>query len=1254
MAIYYVKTAGNDSLNGLSDANAWATLAKVGAATFVAGDSVLLNKGGTWRGVLTVHNSGSSGSYITYGAYGTGNAPRILGSKVSTGWANTATNIWKSNTTFTNPDLLNEYTARPGTGTDLGGCGIYFENTGGTKTWGTYKNSTAAFTAEYDWTWSANYIYVYAASSPTTRYTAVEVPQRGHIINLSLKQYITISGINLFYSGRDCVSYDVNGSTMRVLTGLIIENCEIGYVSTKGSGAGYGVEAIYSTMIVRGCDIHDCGRRALSFHLYGTPTVSNVLIENNYFHDGFHTTGPDFSIGNYGGGTYTNFTIRRNRFYDPVGVATFYPYGSNLMFMQRENSAASIGNFYIYSNIFINPQQAAIQLEYTNNPIYVYNNTFYGHNSTVTGNTAHVWVDGTNGGNTSVKVKNNAFYSSLSYETGGAGCELFAAQAQVNTAIDADYNLYYRTSNSLRIVEWESHYVYHMNEIASIRTNLGWETHSPTPANPNFVTPGTDFHLQAGSPAINAGVYLVDVAVDFTGTARTNPPSIGAYDYIAAAPVVPTVTTTSITNISTTTATGGGNVTSDGGASVTVRGVCWSTSANPTTANSKTTDATGTGVFVSSLSGLTLNTLYHVRAYATNSVGTSYGSDVTFTTAASILVNSITLSAAGAATTITTYHGTLQVSASVLPVNATNPAYTWSITNGSGTASISAGGLVSALTNGTVTVVATANDGSGVTGTYGLTLSNQVAPPVLVNSITVTAANGDIGIATFHGTLQMSASVLPVNATNQTYTWSITNQTGSATISAGGLVTAVSDGNVLVVATANDSGAVQGTHSLILSNQTPIILVSSITITSAGGATTINTKGGTLQMSAAVLPANANDKTYTWSVVYGTGQATITNGGLVTAQANGTVTVKATANDSSGYVGSFVVTILNQADIPLQRYIRKSTYRGYTPTDIKVRTTVPEAASIARNATTVDFANITVTKIANAIGSSSHLISVLCRSNLVNKWAGFSPYLRSVVGGVLAHNKPTMCKAGDFAGYNHNAATPHYESTTHASDVWIIPGEIVHFAPTVNIGELKYIGGDIIGHSDCVGIALTVWDGTTLVASQVINLATAKDVIYPDATITGGSSDKTYTVKLYLVNSLSSFDYTLSGVVCQVTELANYTKAVRLKQGTAGVLSSPPGWAISGTPISLNLTTGSIAFQGLHNTTYSGHLTVTAYISDWLGNKITDDTVLWTGTYSGNYGIVIGNVVIWKLGGITKALPIPGYGYTATVYVNPT
>ena len=95
--------------------------------------------------------------------------------------------------------------------------------------------------------------------------------------------------------------------------------------------------------------------------------------------------------------------------------------------------------------------------------------------------------------------------------------------------------------------------------------------------------------------------------------------------------VLPTITTTAISDISFTTAIGGGNATNDGGATITARGICWNTTQNPTIANNKTTDGNGTGIFTSTIAELSENTTYYVRAYATNSKGTAYGNEVSFT-----------------------------------------------------------------------------------------------------------------------------------------------------------------------------------------------------------------------------------------------------------------------------------------------------------------------------------------------------------------------------------------------------------------------------------------------------------------------------------------------------------------------------------------------------------------------------------------------------------------------------------------------
>ena len=112
---------------------------------------------------------------------------------------------------------------------------------------------------------------------------------------------------------------------------------------------------------------------------------------------------------------------------------------------------------------------------------------------------------------------------------------------------------------------------------------------------------------------------------------------------------LPVVSTAVITDVTSTTARAGGDVTNDGGQNITAKGVCWSTTPNPTIAlSTKTVDGTGPGPFSSNITGLTTGTTYYVRAYATNMLGTSYGNEAGFvaTTAPTLAVLS-TLNAVG-------------------------------------------------------------------------------------------------------------------------------------------------------------------------------------------------------------------------------------------------------------------------------------------------------------------------------------------------------------------------------------------------------------------------------------------------------------------------------------------------------------------------------------------------------------------------------------------------------------------------------
>ena len=181
-----------------------------------------------------------------------------------------------------------------------------------------------------------------------------------------------------------------------------------------------------------------------------------------------------------------------------------------------------------------------------------------------------------------------------------------------------------------------------------------WSTsQNPTIAN-SKTTDGTgsgSFTSSITGLTPGATYYIRAYATNSIGTAYGNQVTTTTIT------VLPTLTTTALSAITSTTATSGGNIASDGGAVVTVRGVCWSTSQNPTIANSKTTDGTGSGSFTSSITGLTPGATYYIRAYATNSIGTAYGNQVTTTTTTTTALPTLTTTALSAITATTATSG---------------------------------------------------------------------------------------------------------------------------------------------------------------------------------------------------------------------------------------------------------------------------------------------------------------------------------------------------------------------------------------------------------------------------------------------------------------------------------------------------------------------------------------------------------------------------------------------------------------------
>lgn len=172
-----------------------------------------------------------------------------------------------------------------------------------------------------------------------------------------------------------------------------------------------------------------------------------------------------------------------------------------------------------------------------------------------------------------------------------------------NGAMITEKGIVWSTQNNPTIADFKTNQV---NSLSS--TGIFYS------ANISNLTPNTKYYYRAYG--INsAGVGYGDVKEALTKS------------------TTPSVTTAQLSSVTSNSAISGGNVTSDGGQTVTARGIVWSTSPGPITAlTTKTVNGSGTGSFSATMTGLSPNTVYYVRSYATNALGTSYGNELSFTT----------------------------------------------------------------------------------------------------------------------------------------------------------------------------------------------------------------------------------------------------------------------------------------------------------------------------------------------------------------------------------------------------------------------------------------------------------------------------------------------------------------------------------------------------------------------------------------------------------------------------------------------
>jgi hypothetical protein len=437
------------------------------------------------------------------------------------------------------------------------------------------KSTKAGCTSQGDFFYDADTdrLYIYSTSNPATAYSGFMELATGttdsYVIGGSAKNYITIDGISIKYSGGHGMKF--NGSD-----NLTVKNCNVSYVGgayiTGTTRYGNGIEGwsdvtnatiqdntvsqtydegitvqgdgsdTRTNVTIQRNTIDRCGRGIAISTLGGTPTVSSVYVDNNTITNsglGWATPAisngqgiaillntPQCTSGYVRGNTITTTASGTS----PIGQGISLGAGtweiSRNKISDTHNSAiraAGDPTLTIAYNIITdsNTNKAIYSTgDDTNaNPTVIYNNTMFSSDAY----SGMLIALGTNGGYgvTNHTLKNNIFYTTDT----NSDAILYVSDSSTATL---DNNLYYRP-NAGDLIRWSNTTTYTQAQWANYKTASSQDAHSPTPADPLFVST-TNFHLQPTSPARRAGVN-VGLTTDFAGRLVKDPPDIGAYQY---------------------------------------------------------------------------------------------------------------------------------------------------------------------------------------------------------------------------------------------------------------------------------------------------------------------------------------------------------------------------------------------------------------------------------------------------------------------------------------------------------------------------------------------------------------------------------------------------------------------------------------------------------------------------------------------------------------------------------------------------
>jgi uncharacterized protein (TIGR02145 family) len=564
---------------------------------------------------------------------------------------------------------------------------------------------------------------------------------------------------------------------------------------------------------------------------------------------------------------------------------------------------------------------------------------------------------------------------------------------------------------------------------------------------------------------------------------------------------LPTISTNSISSISSTAATSGGNVSSDGGSTVTARGIVYNNLQNPTTSDNFTNNGTGTGSFISVVTGLSASTLYYIRAYATNSVGTAYGNQLSFTTSVPTIA------------TVTTLGATM--------ITASSASLEGEVLSDGGSAVTAKGMAYSAINANPTISNSTTNNGSG-TGYFLSSLSGL--SPTTVYYVRAYATN-NLGTA-YGNTVNFTTYGLPtVSTTNVTNVFSTSASTGGNVTSSGGLgvnargIAYGTSSNPTVANNTTNDGSGTGTFLTFLSGLNASTLYYARAYASNALGTSYGNQVSFTTSSPTLATVNTNSVTsigMNGAVVEGN---IVSNGGVAVTMrgvAYGTMNNPTTSNSvvtAGGGTGVFAISLsgltnvtaynvrayaINSVGTAYGNQISFSTISLPTVTTTTVSGILSTQATSGGNVTSSGGGSVTARGVAYGTSQNPTTLGLTTVNGsgtgvFTSSMAGLSPTTLYYVRAYATTSAGTAY--GSQVSFT-TTAVPFICGTNTVSDV---DGNVYN---TVQIGAQcwtqsnlkvsKYRNGDNIS----TGLGNTVWSNTTSGAYAIYNNDPVNDGLY--------------------------------------------------------------------------------------------------------------------------------------------------------------